>query len=1076
MLYFAFLLGCVALGTIGLATNKPAIISGSTSAVKAPKEETPKTVTRVLAWGANNAGQLGNGLKSQGAILPLWSTEVEDILKPNYSILEIDGGIYTSCLLRSDETVWCWGGGNTGNTKTPPPKIEQIKTLPKIKKLMMGSGYTDCAQAKDNSIWCWWGADIAGPTSFGEWDAGSNAINYAELKASFVFLYPGMHDKCAITKEGEIWCWGKTYNNDGRVHSFKQTDKSLFPVKVPLSKAAKEVNVGKGKACAILEDQSSWCWNSSLTPTPYPLLNEAAVKNLSLYGNIACALKSDKTIWCNELGGSSSTLDQIMISKGNPLNDIIKLEAPCSLRKDGSVWCWTKDGKSGAEKIKGPNGICALGNIKDIAVGTGSRYAVVKAPEEYFVKLESPSRSDEILAAIQAANFDKALALLPEAGCLDTTKELAEEALRTVIVEQRVDLLKALINAGIDLEMPHSENETALLIASSAFYRRSEVNVEIIQTLVDAGANPDAVGVHGYTPLSYLQLRPERFREAITIILASSQAKTDRTYYTHPPSSLLLEELSSEELGCIPGKTVFTVANKHSFTMPAGCSAAMAKVWGAGGGKSGGAGGTGGFSIGVINAAETKNIEVIVGGGGNSSKNGELGGKGGFNGGGNGGQGAKGFTSGGGGGGRSEILLDGENIMIAGGGGGGGRGAWGRGIPGGGLNANGFLEDYHTYVHTHEYIHNVSGKPGNNGIGGVSGDKHLNKGCIPPTAGSEKNGGDGAISLGKDKCGASGGGGGGSGHGGGGGGARDDGGGGGGGGGLAPDHGISLWGGLDKPANTNDPHYVSPHGQANQDGLIVISWPAPKPEALRAHLEKILPYQMAHRNEMQITPVSEPQLDSCIPMRVKNVADPEVDPYESYNDLPQIPRMSFRRNSTIERQIESSRKQFMRTSGGKEFIDKSVVVEKQTAGIKDAIRRQIATILEYDDNFDGTVTFKEIDDGAKARLIERGEDATEKNLARFGHIKKFDLNGDSIIPREEMIVLEDVNKQNIERKVANSMEHYLILDINQDGRLSLEEFEHLVKKAFITIDLNNDGIISEEERKAYLNCIKKRTN
>ena len=82
-------------------------------------------------------------------------TEVEKILQPDFNIIDIDGGVYSTCLLRSDKTIWCWGGGNTHNQNSAPPAVQKVKGLPPMQSLEMGSGYTNCGKADNGGIWCW---------------------------------------------------------------------------------------------------------------------------------------------------------------------------------------------------------------------------------------------------------------------------------------------------------------------------------------------------------------------------------------------------------------------------------------------------------------------------------------------------------------------------------------------------------------------------------------------------------------------------------------------------------------------------------------------------------------------------------------------------------------------------------------------------------------------------------------------------------------------------------------------------------------------------------------------------------
>ncbi|RJU89019.1 MAG: hypothetical protein DWC07_06820, partial [Candidatus Poseidoniales archaeon] len=70
---------------------------------------------------------------------------------------------------------------------------------------------------------------------------------------------------CAVSEEGELWCWGD--NNDKIVNVSASTSANLPPTKVPLptGRYATSVDVGYEFACALLDNGSVACWGDAGT-------------------------------------------------------------------------------------------------------------------------------------------------------------------------------------------------------------------------------------------------------------------------------------------------------------------------------------------------------------------------------------------------------------------------------------------------------------------------------------------------------------------------------------------------------------------------------------------------------------------------------------------------------------------------------------------------------------------------------------------------------------------------------------------------------------------------------------------
>ena len=107
---------------------------------------------RVLCWGDNTYGQLGNANSSP---------QITAVLVSGLSGLTataVARGIHHSCALLSDSTVRCWGGnfsgqlgnGNTVSTSTPVA-VSGISTATAV----AGGGFHTCARLSNSTVKCW---------------------------------------------------------------------------------------------------------------------------------------------------------------------------------------------------------------------------------------------------------------------------------------------------------------------------------------------------------------------------------------------------------------------------------------------------------------------------------------------------------------------------------------------------------------------------------------------------------------------------------------------------------------------------------------------------------------------------------------------------------------------------------------------------------------------------------------------------------------------------------------------------------------------------------------------------------
>ena len=148
----------------------------------------------------------------------------------NPSVTAISEGVYHTCALRTDASLWCWGGNSSGqlgtslvlassNSKTATPAQVPGAWL----QVDTGQSHT-CAIASDNSLWCW-GDNSAGQLGDGTHTAQALPVRVVVPGQSWASVKAGLSHTCALSLDGDIWCWGD--NGDGQLGIGSNTQQTI---------------------------------------------------------------------------------------------------------------------------------------------------------------------------------------------------------------------------------------------------------------------------------------------------------------------------------------------------------------------------------------------------------------------------------------------------------------------------------------------------------------------------------------------------------------------------------------------------------------------------------------------------------------------------------------------------------------------------------------------------------------------------------------------------------------------------------------------------------------------------------
>ena len=196
---------------------------------------------KAYCWGSNNNGQLGNGSTTSSRV-PV-AVNMSGVLAGK-TIKQISVEFSTNCVVASDNKVYCWGGNNNGqlgngstaNSRVPVAvNMSGVLAGKTIKQISAGGDHS-CVIASDDKLYCW------GFNSNGELGNNSSvsssvpvAVNTDGVLAGKVIkqMSAGFSNTCAVDSGYGIYCWG--YNSNGQLGN-NSTNNSRVPTYVYVPK------------------------------------------------------------------------------------------------------------------------------------------------------------------------------------------------------------------------------------------------------------------------------------------------------------------------------------------------------------------------------------------------------------------------------------------------------------------------------------------------------------------------------------------------------------------------------------------------------------------------------------------------------------------------------------------------------------------------------------------------------------------------------------------------------------------------------------------------------------------------
>ncbi len=337
---------------------------------------------RVRCWGANDSGQLGDGLVSDSAI-PV------DVPLPGPA-RAIAAGYEYSCAIVGG-AVYCWGdntfgelGDGTTIERTSPVRavgISQAIALAAGGGVLGGTsfGHT-CAVLTGGAVKCW-GANGSGQLGNDTTVVETAPVDVTILPAgtAVTAVACGERHTCALAA-GAVYCWGA--NDSGQLGT-GGTGPQRTPAAASIASGASLVATGQAHSCAVVGALQCWGLNSSGqvnagTGTPGSFTAPATPDLGGLRPNAAatgrahtCAVNTSDdpaTPRCfgandsGQLGGAGSIVGVTLLAPATASAVTAGAGHTCLLTRDGGIQCW------------GANDRGQLGNGGTAAVASAPTY------------------------------------------------------------------------------------------------------------------------------------------------------------------------------------------------------------------------------------------------------------------------------------------------------------------------------------------------------------------------------------------------------------------------------------------------------------------------------------------------------------------------------------------------------------------------------------------------------------------------------------------------------------------------------------------------------------------------------
>jgi len=281
----------------------------------------------VFCVGKNERGQLGVGDFNRRVALTRVSL-------PNAAArLSVRFG--HACAILRDASLYCWGSNDEGElglgdgASASQPNPVEVASGVAFLDVSVGQGHT-CAVALDGALYCW-GRNTHRELGLGPMSPEQVRAPSRVDTSLYRSVIAGQSHTCAITREGQLACWGADEDADGDATAGGLPGSGVIEVPTLIDARTDwlEVSTDTFHACAIRSNNTLHCWGRNLEgqlglgdrstqhQTPTQVGTDSDWVHVGVGRFFTCAQRRDGSVWCSgrvplqPSDGSITSLTQI---------------------------------------------------------------------------------------------------------------------------------------------------------------------------------------------------------------------------------------------------------------------------------------------------------------------------------------------------------------------------------------------------------------------------------------------------------------------------------------------------------------------------------------------------------------------------------------------------------------------------------------------------------------------------------------------------------------------------------------------------------------------------------------------
>jgi alpha-tubulin suppressor-like RCC1 family protein len=387
---------------------------------------------RVLCWGDDSNGELGNGVVVDYRLGPTYVKGISDATQITCG----DHGVH-ACALRATGEIACWGWNDAGQlgdgTTTDRAAPVTVNGITNAVQVVAGEEFT-CARLSTGGVKCW-GSDANGQLGNGSGTSSTTPVDVAAGQtgsgalSSVVYLASGQQHTCAIldaAHSGRLVCWGNggtgrlgdaaAVTRTSPVYTHAIGDATACDGSTPAGclEQVAAIALGDDSTVAVQKGGLASAWGSNASEslatgaaTQFPLrmhglgsagtFDDAEYVAMGMLHGCAIRKSGQAVCWGEDDNGRTGENDgvNVNLSAPTPVADVAtysQIDAgdaySCGFVADGSAKCWGYNGQgelgdgTGTQRVI-PTDVAGGRGFVEVDAGVGHTCGVTGAGDVY---------------------------------------------------------------------------------------------------------------------------------------------------------------------------------------------------------------------------------------------------------------------------------------------------------------------------------------------------------------------------------------------------------------------------------------------------------------------------------------------------------------------------------------------------------------------------------------------------------------------------------------------------------------------------------------------------------------------